>query len=218
MKTAEAIHGMIRARNLRPGEQLPAQRDLAAELGVSRPSLREALSMLETLGVISVEAGRGVFVAREEGRVAAPESWRFGAQYSLREVFEIRRAIEGGAAELAVMQMTAQDLEEIEAMCREITAAAAERNVLLVAENDARFHDFLFARCGNRLFQAIYAQMGRLMTESQQVPMLARERLIDTALEHRRVVDACHARNPESTRSAMERHISGAAARVGINL
>lgn len=218
MKTAESIHQMIRVRNLRPGDQLPSQRELALELGVSRPSLREALSMLETLGVISVEAGRGVFVAEEEGRAAVADSWRFEAQYSLREVFEVRRAIEGAAAALAVMQMTAQDLAEVEAMCREITAAAAERDVMQVAENDVRFHDFIFERCGNRMFQAIHAQMGRVMAESQQVPMLARERLVETALEHRRLMDAFHARTPETARGAMEQHIVSAAARVGINL
>ena len=50
MKTAEAIHRMIRDRDLKPGDRLPSQRELAEGLGVSRPSLREALSMLETLG------------------------------------------------------------------------------------------------------------------------------------------------------------------------
>lgn len=218
MKTAEAIHEMIRQRNLKPGDQLPSQRELSLALGVSRPSLREALSVLETLGLISIQAGRGVFVAEERSESAPAETWRFGAHYSLREVFEIRRAIEGAAAFLAVAHMGPEDLDLLEEMSGEIETAAANRDVVRVAENDVRFHDLIFERCGNRLFRDIYAEVRRFVVESQQVPMLERTRLTETAKEHRRLVDAFRAANADGARRAMEQHIRGAAERAGIFL
>lgn len=219
MKTAEAIHQMIRERNLRSGDQLPSQRELSQELRVSRPSLREALSMLETLGVIVIQAGRGVFVAEEDEATASAEAtWRFGEQYSLREVFEIRRAIEGAAAALAVSRMPPGNVELLASMSLEIETAARNRDVVQVAENDVRFHDMIFEHCGNRLFQDLHAHVRRMVIESQHVPMLERSRLVETALEHRRLVEAFQASNPDAARRAMEQHIRAAAGRAGIFL
>jgi GntR family transcriptional regulator, transcriptional repressor for pyruvate dehydrogenase complex len=218
IKTAEAISQMIRDRNLQPGDQLPSQRELSLDLGVSRASLREALSMLETLGLISVQAGRGVFVAEDRANAGPAAAWRFDDQYSLKEVFELRKSIEGAAAALAVTHMSSSDIDAIEIMCREIENAAAARDVVSVAENDARFHDFIFERCGNRLLQDVHSQVRRLLVESQQVPMAERGRLTETAVEHRRLVEAFRARNPDATRSAMEQHIRGSAGRAGLFL
>ena len=85
MKTAESINSMIRERHLKAGDQLPSQRELSNDLGVSRPSLREALSMPETLGVVSVQPGRGVVVAKERSRAPTGGRWRFGDRYALKE-------------------------------------------------------------------------------------------------------------------------------------
>jgi DNA-binding FadR family transcriptional regulator len=218
MKTAESINAMIRERNLKAGDRLPSQRELADDLGVSRPSLREALSMLETLGVISVQPGRGVFVAEERSGTSQSATWRFGDQYALRDVFEVRRAIEGAAAALAVAHMDASDFAAIDMICRELEAAAAARDVVHLAESDARFHDLIFARCGNRLFQDLHAQVRRLVMESQQVPMVERGRLAETALEHRTIADAFRSGDATIVRGAMERHIVSAAGRAGIAL
>jgi GntR family transcriptional regulator, transcriptional repressor for pyruvate dehydrogenase complex len=218
MKTAEAISEMIRERSLKPGDQLPSQRELSSDLGVSRPSLREALSMLETLGIINVQPGRGVFVAEERAAAGQEATWRFSDRYSLREVFEMRRAIEGAAAALAMRHMDTACIAAIEAMCRETEAAAEARDVVRVAENDVRFHDLIFAHCGNRVFQDLHAQLRRLLIESQQVPMVERGRLVETGVEHRRIADAFRSGDAAAARSAMELHIQGAAHRAGIAL
>lgn len=218
MRTADAINQMIRKRGLKAGDRLPSQRELSSDLGVSRPSLREALSMLETLGIISVQPGRGVFVAEERAAAGQEATWRFSDRYALREVFEIRLAIEGAAAALVMRHVDGASLAQIDAMCREIEAAAEMRDVVRVAENDARFHDLIFAQCGNRVFQDLYAQLRRLLIESQQVPMIERGRLVETSLEHRRIADAFRSGDAADARSAMEQHIRGAAHRAGIVL
>src|SRR5882757_9778679 len=86
--TVEYLREMIRSGEVAPGMQLPPQRELAARLQVSRPSLREALSVLETLGVLRTEAGLGTFVAASQED--EPRPWSFASRYSLQEVYQFR--------------------------------------------------------------------------------------------------------------------------------
>jgi DNA-binding FadR family transcriptional regulator len=88
--------------------------------------------------------------------------------------------------------------------------------VVHVAESDARFHDLVFARCGNRLFKDLHAQLRRIVEESQQVPMINRARLSEMALEHRRIANALRAGDAQVVRVLMEQHIVGAAGRAGV--
>ena len=80
---------MILEGTLKSGDRLPAQRELSEQFGISRASLREALSVLETLGLVRVEVGRGVFVLGP-GEDAVPQAkWRYADRYSPLEVYEL---------------------------------------------------------------------------------------------------------------------------------
>ncbi|WP_276199319.1 FCD domain-containing protein [Chelatococcus sp. XZ-Ab1] len=217
MKTAEAIEAMIRARGLAPGDQLPAQRTLAQDLGISRPSLREALSVLETLGIVRIEIGRGVFVAPREEGPKAP-SWRFRESFTLAEVFEMRLAVEGLAAMLAAPRMPQPARETLAASAQAMGNAARRGDVVGAAEADTVFHDLVVAHCGNRLLQEVHGRTHALTTESQRVPMVARNSLFNTADEHFAILAAFVERNGERARAAMEAHIRAAAGRAGIHL
>ncbi len=216
IRTAEAIQALIRARGLKAGDALPAQRQLADHLGVSRPSLREALSILETLGVVSVEAGRGVFVIDPATRATGPASWRYDQLFSLRDVYQTRLAIEGLAAALTAAAIHGGVIAEFEALNAAMDAAAERRDALALADADTRFHDLIFSLCGNAMFQKLYQDIRTVFVESQRIPMTERARLAETAAEHRRVLDAFTARQPEAARKAMEEHIRNSAARAGL--
>ena len=92
---------MIRSGRFAPGAGLPGQRELAAELGASRASLREALSILTTLGMVRVEPRRGTIVPEttaepeEAQRPFDDVQWRFGAQYTPEEVYQFRSSPRG---------------------------------------------------------------------------------------------------------------------------
>ncbi|WP_296578208.1 FadR/GntR family transcriptional regulator [Xanthobacter sp.] len=216
IRTAEAIQALIRERGLKPGDALPAQRQLADYLGVSRPSLREALSILETLGVISVEAGRGVYVIDPATRAAAPAQWRYNQLFSLRDVYQTRLAIEGLAAALTAATIHGGVIAEFDSISSAMDAAAQRRDGLALADADTRFHDLIFSLCGNAMFQKLYQDIRTVFVESQRIPMAERERLSETAAEHRRVLEAFAAREPEAARRAMECHILNSAARAGL--
>ena len=101
----QAIRKLIKEQGFGPGDALPSQRDLAVQLGVSRASLREALSSLSALGVISIQPGKGVFVQApvDLPRSDAALSWPFAAQASPLDIFQLRYALEGFAAGLAAV-------------------------------------------------------------------------------------------------------------------
>lgn len=98
----QAIRKLITDEGFGPGDALPSQRDLALQLGVSRASLREALSSLSALGMISVQPGKGVFVQAplEAPRSESAPGWPFAAQASPVDIFQLRYALEGFAAGL----------------------------------------------------------------------------------------------------------------------
>ena len=98
----QAIRQLIADEDYRPGDALPSQRDLAERLGVSRTSLREALSSLSALGMISVQPGKGVFVQATSAQAAAPTgfAWPFAEQVSAADTFQLRFALEGFACGL----------------------------------------------------------------------------------------------------------------------
>ncbi len=216
IRTAERIQALIGESGLGVGDALPGQRQLAATLGVSRPSLREALSILETLGVIRVEAGRAAFVA--DGNAGAASPWRYGEFYNLRDVYQTRVVIEGMAAGLTALAVHGEVIAEFTAICDAMDAAAASRDPVALADADARFHDLTLSLCGNALFQKIYRDTREVFVESQRVPMVERTRLIETAAEHRAVLDAFRARDMDGARAAMESHIRNAAARAGLSV
>src|SRR5690606_34728713 len=124
MNTVEHIAQQLQAR-IRQEEwadtgKLPGQRQLAEELGVSRASLREAVTMLESLGLLRSEAGRGVFIARpgDKGMGSAYGRWRFQGRYALRDVYLVRSQLEELAAGLAAEVVTRAGLARLKATVR----------------------------------------------------------------------------------------------------
>ncbi len=108
----DAIRRLIETEGYAPGAALPAQRELAERLGVSRASLREALSTLSALGLVSVQPGRGVYVQAATGTVDG--HWPFADEVTAAHVFQLRFALEGFAAGLAAVTLGPADLDRLE--------------------------------------------------------------------------------------------------------
>src|SRR5215470_18020691 len=104
LSVVHTIEAMIVDGGIGQGQKLPSERRLAEQLQVSRASLREALSVLATLGLIRIEPGRGIFVATSGAAKDAPEQrWRFSTRYTLQEVYQFRFITESYAARHAAM-------------------------------------------------------------------------------------------------------------------
>lgn len=219
------IQAMIVGGAFAPGERLPAERKLAQQLAVSRASLREALSTLETLGLVRVEPHRGTFVSGAETAEAQTRLtrlpvpiWRFANRYTLREVYQFRAVIESYAARLAAMAVSdtaAAALRQIVEQHREAT-----RQLDLVGSSQADFelHHRVMQLANNRIFADLHSNYRAVLLESQRVPVARRERVWETVDEHQKLVEAIARCDPDGAEYYMRLHITRAADRVGIAL
>lgn len=213
-----AIRKLITEQGFGPGDVLPSQRDLALQLGVSRASLREALSSLSALGVISVQPGKGVFVqAIEPSPAVSGVSWPFAAQASPVDIFQLRYALEGFAAGLAAVTLSADELDALE------DNVAAMRDELRAGDFDAaarldfEFHRRILLASGNQAMLSILTASAELFLESQKLPFIRAERAMETWQEHRKILRALARRASGAAQKAMQEHVRNAALRTGIS-
>ena len=217
--TARRLQEMIRTGELRSGELLPSQRELSERLDVSRSSLREALSVLETLGVVQTEPRRGTRVVTAEAS-AGPDltRWRFGKRYSPSEVYQFRFVTEGHAARLAAMRVLPAELAALMQNLQDFKDAVREQDLVASSQFDFDFHQLVMACSGNRVFADLYGSYGSVLLESQRLPLMRRERLWEPVTEHENVVHAIEKQDPDGACYFMHVHIMRAADRGGIPL
>ncbi|AOJ61602.1 GntR family transcriptional regulator [Burkholderia ubonensis] len=196
------------------GSLLPAQRQLSEELEISRASLREALSTLEALGMLRIRAGKGVYV--ESAQASTGQAWRFAEQSSPPDTYQMRYALEGFAARMAARVVTDDDIAWFEDNLAELHVALTESALDDASQLDFEFHMRIVNVAGNAAIESILRSSADIMKESQRMPFYRRELLFSTWHEHRAIVDALIARDPDAAGAAIETHISNAAQRAGV--
>ncbi|ANB73990.1 FadR/GntR family transcriptional regulator [Paraburkholderia phytofirmans] len=196
------------------GSLLPAQRQLSEELAISRASLREALSTLEALGLLMIRPGKGVYV--ESAQAAAAQPWRFAAQSSLPDTYQMRFALEGFIARMAALAVTDSDLAWFEDNITAMQTALACDELDEAARLDYDFHMRIVSIAGNAAIESILSSAAEIMKESQRMPFYRRELVLSTYTEHRAILDALKARDSAAAGKAIETHISNAAQRAGV--
>ena len=215
----EAIRQLIDEQGYRPGDALPSQRDLAERLGVSRASLREALSSLSALGVISVQAGKGVFVQERTPQPAMTASgfaWPFAEQVSAADTFQLRFALEGFACGLAAATLTAEELDALHDNVEQMRLELRGGDFDSASRLDFDFHRRILQASGNQAMLAIVSSSADIFLESQKLPFIRPERAMETWQEHRKILKALGRQAAGSAQKAMQQHIRAAASRTGI--
>ncbi|MBV4472910.1 MULTISPECIES: FadR/GntR family transcriptional regulator [Pseudomonas] len=214
----QAIRKLITEQGFGPGDALPSQRDLALQLGVSRASLREALSSLSALGVVSIQPGKGVFV---QSPVDLPPgdsapAWPFATQASPLEIFQLRYALEGFAAGLAALTLSTNDLDELEDNVAAMREQLRGGDFEAAAKLDFEFHRRILLASGNQAMLSILTASADIFLESQKLPFIRAERAMETWQEHRKILRALARRASAAAQKAMQEHVRNAALRTGI--
>jgi GntR family uxuAB operon transcriptional repressor len=198
------IEELIREENIRPGERLPSERDLAIKLGVSRTSLREALIALELGGKVEVRGGSGVYVSEQatpqpEGPAAGPGPF---------EVLAARRMIEVEVAAMAAKNATASAVDAILVAVEQMEKQHEDHGDNESA--DRNFHMAIARAAGNSalvgVIEYLWNQRGSLwhkLTEHFQTEELRQQTLID----HRSILAAIAAHDVAGARQAMRAHL-----------
>ena len=201
----ERLLDYIHTERIKVGDRLPAERELAAQLGVSRASVSQALVALEVQGVIDVRHGDGaviIDVPAERQILAALRARR----NRLREVIEAREALEVKLAALAALRCTPEDLEAIDdalsLMAREV--AQGERG----AAGDEHFHAAVTAAAHSGLLAGLMTEIAELIRESRIESLAQPGRPEESLLAHRKVADAIRAGDAEAAATAMAAHIA----------
>ncbi|MBP3663863.1 MAG: GntR family transcriptional regulator [Tyzzerella sp.] len=185
---------------LQPGERL-LEIHLANKLGVSRTPIREAIRKLELEGLVIMIPRKGAVVAEI-------------TEKSLRDVLEVRRALEELAVKLACEKIQADEIEELKVAAKEFEKALGTGDVTVYAEADVKFHDIIYRTTDNqRLIQLLYnlrEQMYRYRVE-----YLKREEVHETLLtEHQHIIEMIEKRDEERAVEAVCKHIDNQVATV----
>lgn len=205
------IERRIAADGLTAGDRLPAERRLAEELGVGRSSVREALRVLETLGVVSSQVGRGpdagaVLISRPDSALTDLLRLHLGlATLEMREVVDTRHMIEQWAAARA-----AASGADTSALTSALSRMDRARTPDEFVEHDTAFHCAIADASGNRLVSAI---MRSLRDSMRRYAVEAVERLGDTAIlraGHVRILTAIEQGDPDGAARAVSAHLADA--------
>ena len=220
-EAAESILAMIQANNWQEGHKLPPQRALAESLGVSRPTVREALVVLETMGKVSILPGKGVFLytrAQESPPAASRRSDRSFIAGKETQIYQFRHAIEPAIAALVALNATQAQIDDMAAMMDEMRQAGVRGDVLHFSQLDFAFHSQMIEAANNPFFIDAMRPFFDLFSESQRLPFSNQEGLRDTMSEHESLLEHLRLRDPHGARRAMEEHVVATAARAGVRI
>lgn len=209
---AEQLRGLIAGGEFGSGERLPAERDLARQLGVSRPSVREALIALEVEGWVEVRIGSGIYVRPEQQqrRPRAPLNGNgTGTDWGPLELMQARELVEGEVAALAARHARKAQVAGIASALAQMQDEVAAG--IVPRAGDEAFHNAIAGACGNEVLSDTvrgywHARRGpiseRLGDHFENPPSWQR------ALgEHQAVLDAIRARDADTARAAMREHL-----------
>jgi len=208
------IRQLIERGQLRPGDKLPAERDLATKIGVSRPTVRVGLHALAAMGVVKSRHGSGTYIPEGPPTLDSEPLSLLAALHGFtrEEMYEARRLLEVGAAGMAAERATPEQLATLADEVANLFAALDDPLRFLV--HDITFHRSVAAASGNPIIGALVEMVSALYYERRrETAKQASDRDLKEAAElHRRIYQAIRARDPEAARNAMNEHLLRASA------
>jgi DNA-binding FadR family transcriptional regulator len=211
---ADQLRTLMTHGEFKPGERLPAERDLAKQLGVSRPSVREALIALEVEGWVEVRTGSGVYVLQRARKAAAAKKVPMN-EWGPLELIRARRVIEGEVAALAAAHAKRKDLQALRSAI-ELMQEDTERGIAPL-KGDRAFHTGIAQAAGN----AVLVDTVQTFWDARRGPLFERlgdwfERVPSWRIaiaEHEAIYEAIRAHDAEGARATMQVHMDKSHAR-----
>jgi GntR family transcriptional repressor for pyruvate dehydrogenase complex len=200
------------------GTNIPSERTLIDQFGVSRIAVREAVSMLRGLGVVDVSHGRRTRVRKLDAKVfdqLLPMMLSSGGQQTFEQVFEVRLAIESRAAYLAALSRTEQQLKQLRVLCEKFRKLVQSSSGMAAVRTDLAFHLQIAEATSNPLFPTLLEAISRFVVfgqeESCKADPVRRQRAVAA---HESITEAIVARDAERARVEMEAHLRYSASRA----
>jgi GntR family transcriptional repressor for pyruvate dehydrogenase complex len=199
---------LIRTGNLRPGDRLPPERELVEIFSISRPSLREAMRALSTLGIVESRHGGGTFVTDLDARtLLAPLDFFLQlSQVNLDDTFESRRIVEIEIVRKAAAQASRADILDLNDMIA--AHAKIQKDPVGFRILDSRFHEKLSAIAGNAVLQRVAYGLYNMDLHIRRRATAEPGLIAESTADHTEIAAAIAAHDPEGAAAAMARHLS----------
>ena len=204
---AERIISMIKEQQLKPGDLLPPERELAETMGVSRPSLREALRALSIMNIIENRQGSGTYVASlEPERLIEHLDVVFSLDDStFQELFEARRIIEVGIAGIAADMCRPED--EIELNSIHLKSVESVNDSKTFMDSDLELHHKILQITRNPILSLFMRSVTKLSIMSRKRTNEYPDVRQQTVLDHSKIIQAIVSHNSEEAKNAMKEHL-----------
>ena len=201
------ILDMVRAGVLKAGDQLPPERDLALSLNVSRPSVREAMRGLTVLGVVRTRQGGGAYISELDAEaLLGPIQFFLSLQdINIRELYDSRSLIESDVARRAAVAIEDAELARLELLLAE--QADTLGDPIAFRKSDYAFHEAIWIGSRNAFLKRIGQSLNVLGLEFRKRASETAGVLERSLRDHRRLLDALQARDPEAAAQAAELHM-----------
>jgi GntR family transcriptional repressor for pyruvate dehydrogenase complex len=208
---ARLLLDYIEREELEPGDRLSPERELAKKLGISRPSLREAIQVLQTQGRLVVKHGIGVFLLEDQEAERLRDSLRV-AHHSIEELFQMREILEAPAVEWAAERRTDSQLDAVKRAARALNNAVGENPIDFdkVRLLDMDFHLTIVKSAQNQFLNQTLGTLQEIMYKSMDNTLKLPGRIDTSEHEHGVILDAIEKRDPITARLMIIQHIHNA--------
>ena len=210
-RIAAQLIDLIEIQKLMPGDKLPAERQLADLLEVSRPSLREALHILQAQGFVQIRHGQGTYV-REPLVAQELRASMMSSTHGLNELFDAREVLEVPASRWAAEKATKEDIRLLRATLNQIDSVTAIEPIDFVQLQslDAKFHLTIVGIAGNRFINQTLNVLQDVMKMSMETTLKLPGRSEISRREHNEILAAIEGGQGELASQLTLKHITGA--------
>jgi len=208
MQVVEHIRAMIESGELRSGDRLPPERELARKLKISRSSLRAGLGFLAAMGVLKSRHGAGTFVSDGPPALDSSSLTVLGALHGFQpwQMFEARLVVESSLSALAAERANDEHIAELAEEVAEMYASLDDPHEYLI--HDVRFHRTIAVAGGNPILAALMETITAALYERRRHSVSGAIDLKESAEMHREIYRAIRAGKPELARQSMEKHLN----------
>lgn len=208
MQVVAHVRSLISSGEVRPGDRLPPERELARKLKISRSSLRAGIGFLSAMGVLKSRHGAGTFVSSGPPALDSSSLSVLGVLHGFLpwQMFEARLVIEASLAALAAERATDEHIAELAEEVTEMYAALDAPQDYLI--HDVRFHRMVARAAGNPILTTLMETITANLYETRSKTIKNAQDLKEAAEMHREIYRAIRAHNPVQARLAMEQHLN----------
>ena len=193
-EVAERLRESIFSHQLAPGSWVDEQA-LAAQYGISRTPMREAIKVLASEGLVTIKMRRGAYVTEV-------------VRKDLEQIFTILSLLEGEAARETANKATEEELNQLDYWHHRLEKAAADRDIEQFFEINGKFHELIQEIAGNRWMNGVIADLRKVLKLHRRDSLTSTGRLQNSLIEHRAILNALLKRDPVGAETAMRKHLA----------